>query len=79
MYAVVISRSAEKDLNQLPKKVLISISRSIDALEENPRPPGCKKLKGTDENIWRIRIGDYRVIYAIADEIKIVDVRKVGY
>lgn len=62
MYTVVVSRSAEKDLERLPKKVLVPISRSIDTLEENPRLPGCKKLKGTSENLWRIRIGDYRVI-----------------
>lgn len=79
MYTVVVSRGAEKDLDKLTKKALVPISRSIDALEENPRPPGCKKLKGTNENLWRIRVGDYRVIYAIADEIKIVDVRKVGH
>ena len=79
MYKVVISRSAEKDLVKLPKKVLLPISNAIDALEEDPRPPGCKKLKGTTESLWRIRVGDYRIIYAIADEVRIVDVRKVGH
>jgi mRNA interferase RelE/StbE len=79
MYKVVISRSAEKDLSKLSKKVLLPISNAIDALEVNPRPPGCKKLKGATENLWRIRVGDYRIIYAIADEVRIVDVRKVGH
>jgi len=59
--------------------VLIPISHAIDALEENPRPSGCKKLKDATENLWRIRVGDYRIIYVIADEVKIVDVRKVGH
>jgi len=79
MYKVVIGRSAEKDLAKLSKKVLLPISNAIDALEENPRPAGCKKLKGATENLWRIRVGDYRIIYAIADEVQIVDVRKVGH
>lgn len=79
MYRVVISRGAEKDLEKLSKKVLLPVSHAIDSLEENPRPAGCKKLKGITENLWRIRVGDYRIIYAIADEIRIVDVRKVGH
>lgn len=79
MYKVVISRSAEKDLAKLPRKALLPISNAIDTLEENPRPPGCKKLKGATENLWRIRVGDYRIIYAIADEVQIVDVRKIGH
>lgn len=49
MYKIVISRSAEKDLNKLPKKALLPISNAIDTLEENPRPSGCKKLKGATQ------------------------------
>jgi mRNA interferase RelE/StbE len=59
--------------------VLIPIGKAIDSLEESPHPPGCKKLKGANENLLRIRIGDYRVIYAVADDVQIVDVRKVGH
>lgn len=55
-----------------------SIAGAIDGLSSNPRPDGSKKLKGSDENMWRIRIGDYRVIYIIEDEIKVINVRKVG-
>jgi mRNA interferase RelE/StbE len=54
------------------------IIKAILNLSDNPRPQGSKKLKGGFEN-WRIRIGDYRIIYAIDDEILIVDIRKVGH
>jgi len=48
-------------------------------LAENPRPAGCKKLKGTHEDLWRIRIGNYRVIYTINDTIQIIDIQKIGH
>jgi mRNA interferase RelE/StbE len=63
----------------LPKKILNAITSSIFLLSENPRPQGCKKLKGEKGNFWRIRIGDYRVLYTIEDEIRIVDIQKVGH
>ncbi|MBK8477985.1 MAG: type II toxin-antitoxin system RelE/ParE family toxin [Opitutaceae bacterium] len=42
------------------------ISRMVDALAVNPRPPGCKKLKG-EEEVWRVRVGDYRILYEVRD------------
>lgn len=48
-------------------------------LANNPRPIGSKKLKGASENLWRIRIGDYRVVYLIEDSIKIIEIRKIGH
>ena len=44
-----------------------------------PRPAGSKKLQGASENLWRIRTGDYRIIYAIEDTIKIIEIRKIGH
>ena len=79
MYRVTISRSAIKELRSLPGKIIQKISEKIDSLAENPRPTGSKKVKGTKANLWRIRVGDYRVIYEIDDEIKIVDVVKIGH
>ncbi len=55
------------------------IEKLIDGLAENPRPPGVKKLKGLDEDVYRVRTGDYRVIYVIEDKVRIVEVRKVGH
>ena len=76
-YEVIVSKSAVKELSKLQADVNNRIVKAILKLEEDPRPQGSKKLKGGSEN-WRIRIGDYRVVYAIDDEVFIVDVRKVG-
>jgi mRNA interferase RelE/StbE len=62
MYRITLTRSAFKELHSLPNEVIKRISEKIDLLAETPRPPGSKKLKGTSEDLWRIRIGDYRVI-----------------
>jgi mRNA interferase RelE/StbE len=79
MYKIVISKQALKDLIRLPLKVNLQISKAIEALASNPRPQGCKKLKGEQEYVWRIRVGNYRVLYNIDDRIEIVDVRKIGH
>ncbi len=76
-YEVVFSRRAEKDIEKLPARVVQKIIPVIVSLEENPRPPGCKKLKGYAD-LWRIRIGNYRIIYSIEDSILLVDIREVG-
>ncbi len=77
-YKVSIRKQALKELENLPLKETRKISAAIDNLAEDPRPSGCKKLKGEEEYIWRIRVGDYRVLYKIDDEIKIVEVGKIG-
>jgi mRNA interferase RelE/StbE len=79
MYEVIFKKKAGKELQKLPTVAVKKIAPEIDKLGENPRPQGSKKLKGTEDEIWRIRIGDYRVIYHIEDEIKIVEVRKIGH
>ena len=66
MYRIIISNSAEKDMERLPATVVKRVGNAIDKLAEQPRPSGCKKLKASKENLWRIRVGDYRVIYLIA-------------
>ena len=78
MYKVIVSKSASKELAELPTQIVNRIIPAIKRLGENPRPAGCKKLKG-EQDSWRIRIGDYRVIYTIDDVIHIVDVRSVGH
>ena len=78
MYQVVIERRAEKDLDRLSPPIHRRVSESILALANNPRPPGCRKLVGSD-NDWRIRVGDYRVIYQIADAIRVVRVNRVRH
>lgn len=79
MYTVIVVRSAEKDLSRLPAQIVKKIFPSLEKLALNPRPAGSKKLVGQDENLWRIRIGDYRVVYLIEDKIKVVEIRKAGH
>ncbi len=78
-YRISIRSSALKELSRLPKATAKKAGKAIDSLAENPRPEGVKKRKGSDEKLYRIRVGDYRIIYSIEDEIKIVDIRKVGH
>ena len=77
-YKVVVSKSAVKELSKQSSAINNRIIKAALNLSENPRPQGSKKLKGGSDT-WRIRIGDYRMIYAIDDEILIVDIRKVGH
>ncbi|MEO8150236.1 MAG: type II toxin-antitoxin system RelE/ParE family toxin [Bacteroidia bacterium] len=77
-YKIIISKYALKELSKLPQINREKIAIEIDALSENPRPIGCIKLKGKSEVLWRIVVGDFRVLYSIEDKIKIVEVRKVG-
>jgi mRNA interferase RelE/StbE len=79
MYKIKIKKSAAKELEALPNRMIALITKAILQLADEPRPQGCKKLKGLILEFWRIRIGDYRVIYTIDDIIKIVDVKKVGH
>jgi mRNA interferase RelE/StbE len=58
-YTVVLTQTAEKEIRRLPSKVIEKIIAVLKSLEENPRPAGCKKLKGY-KDLWRIRVGDYR-------------------
>ncbi len=77
-YSISIKKEALKELKALPKKSVVAVSDAIDELASQPRPVGCKKLKANKEELWRIRVGDYRVIYTIEDTIRIVEVRKIG-
>jgi mRNA interferase RelE/StbE len=76
-YTVVLSKKAQKQLDKLSDFIAEPILEAISDLEENPRPAGNKKLKGRDG--YRIRIGNYRVIYDIFDTQLIVDVIAVGH
>ena len=77
-YRVLIERGAEKDLARLSSEIHDRVIVAIQALAQNPRPPGCRKLTGS-KNDWRIRVGEYRVVYEIADEIRIVRVNRVRH
>ena len=65
-YAVAIHAPAQKSLGRLPENIQTRIARAMLALAENPRPAGVVKLSGREA--WRIRVGDYRIIYEIDDD-----------
>jgi mRNA interferase RelE/StbE len=77
-YTVVLAKSAEKELYKLPNSTLHKMIKLLETLETEPRPNGCKKLKGYD-NLWRVRVGHYRIIYSIEDVILLVDVKDIGH
>lgn len=70
-YAIQIVRSARKEIERLTATVAARVIAAIEALARSPRPRGCRKLRGTP-NLWRIRVGEYRVVYSIDDEQRIV-------
>jgi mRNA interferase RelE/StbE len=78
MYRVLLERAAEKDLARLASEIHDRVIVAIRALAENPRPSGCRKLAGSKKD-WRIRVGDYRVVYEIADEIRVVRINRVRH
>ena len=75
-YRIAVTRPARKQLLQIPDKTKLTIQRAIDSLATNPRPTGVKKLKGREG--YRIRVGDYRILYSIFDDVLLVEVVKVG-
>ncbi len=78
MYKILLESAAEKDLGRLSHEIHDRIIEAIKTLARNPRPSGCRKLSGTKSD-WRIRVGDYRVIYEIADVIRVVRVHRVRH
>ena len=77
-FTITFARSARKDLERLQATVVNRVFPKIAALAKNPRPAGCLKLKGSDD-LWRIRIGDYRVLYSINDADEVVDISAVRH
>ncbi len=76
-YRVELETRARREYQGLPILAREQVADAIDDLEVNPRPPGCKKLVG--ENGYRIRTGDYRILYAVADRSRIVSVYRIGH
>ena len=77
-YRIDFARSARKELEALPDSTAMRVLLRIETLAMTPRPNGCRKLAGSD-NLWRIRIGAYRVIYSINDKQRVVDVNGVRH
>ena len=77
-YTVYLEQAAERDLKRLHSKEFDRISFHIKALTENPRPAGCRKITGS-KNDWRIRVGEYRIIYEVNDNDKTVMVMRIRH
>lgn len=77
-YSILFARSASRELESLENRVVARVIPRIMALSENTRPSGCKKLAGVVD-AWRIRIGDYRVIYRVDDTASLVTVMVVRH
>ena len=76
-YSLVIKTSAERELRALPKEERRRVVDRVRGLAHSPRPPGNEKLSGQER--YRIRQGDYRIVYAIDDEARIVEIVKIGH
>ncbi len=76
-YRLSIPRGVNKRMEKLPTDVYDRVDGAILALADEPRPPGCKKLR--DREDWRIRVGDYRIVYGVDDERRVVEILNVAH
>jgi len=76
-YRVVLTPAAERQLAKLPPQAREMVAAALVTLGGNPRPSGCTKLSGADD-LWRLRVRQYRVIYQIVDDQLIVVIVKIG-
>lgn len=72
-FSITFARSARQELEKLDSSTIARIFPKIESLAKTPRPQGCTKLKGK-KNLWRIRVGDFRVLYSIQEEEKVIDI-----
>jgi len=77
-YTVEVKPAARRELEALPDHVLSRVVRELESLGHTPRPAGCKKLKGYKDQ-WRVRVGDWRVLYIIDDDAKLVSVTRIAH
>ncbi len=77
-FRVELAPPARKQIAGLDKTIATRILRKLDELAEDPRPAGCKKLQG-DDNLWRVRVGDYRIVFSIFDDVLLVIVARIAH
>lgn len=84
-YHIILTTSAEREIRKLPAEVQDEIFEKIESLEENPRPHGYKRLTNFKVSnmkfkpLYRVRVGDYRIVYAIQDNIITVTIAKIAH
>jgi mRNA interferase RelE/StbE len=77
-YTIEIKPSTRKELERLSDRFIARIASKIEGLSSDPRPSGCKKLRGY-KDLWRIRVGDCRIVYIIDDPRKIVSITRIAH
>jgi mRNA interferase RelE/StbE len=77
-YSILLRPAALRDLKSLSPDLQRRVESAIDALANNARPPGCKKLAGFQSE-WRLRVGDYRVLYLVDDKLGRVTVARAAH
>jgi len=77
-YQVDIAPAAQREFKRLPPEVVRKVDAAILELEQTPRPHGCTKLEGS-ENEYRVRVGDYRILYVIDDKARLVTIARVRH
>ena len=78
-YRIEFDRRVKKDLKSVNAQEINRIKAAISDLAKNPRPPGYKKLKGKKREFFRIRVGDYRVVYTVEDNVLLIVIVRVGH
>jgi mRNA interferase RelE/StbE len=78
VYAVLLEAAAERSLRRLDAAMFGRVAAALRILADNPRPAGCRKLTGSDRD-WRVRVGDYRIVYEIDDENREVRVMRIRH
>jgi mRNA interferase RelE/StbE len=77
-YSVEIKPSARREFEKLSDSLIARLLPKLEALATEPRPSGCKKLRGY-KDLWRIRVGDYRVVYIVNDAGKLVSITRIAH
>jgi mRNA interferase RelE/StbE len=77
-YQIRIGKRARKEVARLPRQDQARILVAVKALAQDPRPPGCKPIKVAGQGTYRVRVGDYRVIYTVLDNERVVVVARVA-
>jgi mRNA interferase RelE/StbE len=77
-YQVEIAPAAQRDVRRLPPEIVRKVDAAMLELEQTPRPHGCTKLEGSEDE-YRVRVGDYRILYVIDDKAKLVTIARVRH
>jgi mRNA interferase RelE/StbE len=78
LYKIEWKQSAKKELKKLKKAVIPRIIKAVESLSINPHPTGSRKLQGS-EHLYRVRLGDYRIVYSVENKILLIEIIRIGH